>query len=317
MVTQTARPLGQTSGSGIPAWIADKITLFGLGVPLEETFLYLAKQTPSFDEFERWILERNGGSIAPACIERINAAITGKDCPDPLAEDAAGGPVLSVEDLATWNERGYVVVHGAVSPANCRAAEQAIWEFLGMNEQDPESWYSKPYGHTIMVPLYHHPAFQANRDSRRIHRAFAQIWGATDLWITVDRGGFNPPERPGWRFPGPNLHWDTSLAVPIPFDVQGILYLTDTSAEQGAFTCVPGFQHRIESWLASLPCGADPRRQPLEQLGAVPIPGRGGDLVIWNHALPHGSRPNTAARPRIVQYISMFSTKLQHNPVWK
>ena len=33
---------------------------------------------------------------------------------------------------------------------------------------------------------------------------------------TADRAGFNPPERPGWRFPGPHLHWDSSIAPPMP-----------------------------------------------------------------------------------------------------
>ena len=66
--------------------------------------------------------------------------------------------------------------------------------------------------------------------------------------------------------------------------VQGVLYLTDTAANQGAFRCVPGFHRRIETWLKSLPSGADPRREDLEKFGAVPIAGRAGDLIIWHQA---------------------------------
>jgi len=73
-------------------------------------------------------------------------------------------------------------------------------------------------------------------------------------------------KRPGWRFPGPDLYWDVSIATPIPFGVEGIAYLTDRAAEQGAFTCVPGFHRRIEAWLAGLPIGADPRTQDLHAL---------------------------------------------------
>jgi len=55
---------------------------------------------------------------------------------------------------------------------------------------------------------------------------------AADLWTTVDRASLNPPETEAWKFPGPNLHWDTSLVLPVLFGVQGILYLTHTAPHQ-------------------------------------------------------------------------------------
>ncbi len=167
-----------------------------------------------------------------------------------------------------------------------------------------------------MLQYFQHPAFEANRHARRIHKAFAQLWGTADLWVTTDRVGFNVPERDGWPFPGPDLHWDVSLKTPIPFGTQGILYLTDTLPEQGALTLVPGFHRRADDWLASLPHGAAPRRQDLHALGAQPIGGRAGDLVIWHHALPHGSPPNRATRPRVVQYIAMYPSRSIAHDGW-
>ncbi len=38
---------------------------------------------------------------------------------------------------------------------------------------------------------------------------------------------------------------------------QGGLYLTGTAADQGTFTCVPGFPRIIRDWLESLPPGAE------------------------------------------------------------
>jgi ectoine hydroxylase-related dioxygenase (phytanoyl-CoA dioxygenase family) len=165
--------------------------------------------------------------------------------------------------------------------------------------------------------LFQHAAFTANRRSPRIHKAFAQLWGTSDLWVSTDRVGFNVPERRGWMFRGPDLHWDVSLAQPIPFGTQGILYLTDTPAEQGAFTCVPGFQRRIDAWLDAVPPGADPRREDLHALGSKPIAGRAGDLIIWDHKLPHGSRPNRGTRPRIVQYLNMYPTRKERRTEWR
>jgi ectoine hydroxylase-related dioxygenase (phytanoyl-CoA dioxygenase family) len=149
----------------------------------------------------------------------------------------------------------------------------------------------------------HHPALDRNRGSSRIRNAFAQLWGTDDLLLTVDRGGFNPPERPLWTFSGRGLHWDTSLVPPIPLDISGVLYLTDTLAEQGAFHCVPGFHRHIEGWLAALPPGADPRKQDLSA-GAVFVPGRAGDMVLWHASLPHAASVNRGTQPRLVQYIA-------------
>jgi ectoine hydroxylase-related dioxygenase (phytanoyl-CoA dioxygenase family) len=154
------------------------------------------------------------------------------------------------------------------------------------------------------------------RNSPRIHKAFAQLWGTADLWVTTDRVGFNAPEREGFMFPGPHLHWDVSVKTPIPLGTGGILYLTDTPPEQGAFTVVPGFQRWGEAWLNALPRGADPRRQDLYALGPRAIGGRAGDLVIWHQALPHGASPNRGTRPRMVQYVNMFPTRVEEHEEW-
>lgn len=149
-----------------------------------------------------------------------------------------------------------MVLHEAVLAATLAAAAQALWDHLGARADDPESWYRRR-DHGIMVQYFQHPAFEAIRRSARIHKAFAQLWGHADLWATTDRVGFNAPERPGFMFPGPDLHWDCSVKTPIPFGTQGIVYLTDTPPEQGAFTLVPGFQRWGEDWLKGLPPGAD------------------------------------------------------------
>jgi hypothetical protein len=296
-------------------WVADNTLLCGLRVGLRETFDQLFRERPSFDDFETWILEKNGGSLDAARVERLNTGLSEAGIAGEPA-DANAPPALSAADLAFWDEYGYVVLHDAVKPENCQAAVEAICDFLHVDLNRPDTWYGGPQGHSIWIPLLHHPALWANRDAPRIHRAFAQLWKRDDLWSSVDQAGFNPPERPDWKFPGPHLHWDVSLAPPVPFGVQGILYLADTAADQGAFTCVPGFHRKIGSWLEALPEGADPRKQDLSAI-PVDVSGRAGDLVIWHQALPHGSSPNRAGVPRIVQYILQRPSFWEHNPVWR
>jgi hypothetical protein len=285
----------------------DRLVFHALGLGLEQAIQRIGGDALSFEAFENWILEVTGG-VPAARIGRINAAMLGLPPPPEvaawLASIDAMDPVLSAEDLAFWHEHGYVVVHDAVPEDTRLAALDAVLALRGARLDEPESWYKGRQ--SIMIQAFQHAAFDANRRAPRVHKAYAQLWGSADLWVTTDRVGFNAPEREGWTFQGPDLHWDISLARPVGFHTQGVLYLTDTTGEQGAFTCVPGFHRRIEGWLDSLPAGADPRAEDLHALGSRPIAGRAGDLIIWHDALPHGSRPNRGTAPRIVQYIAMY-----------
>ncbi|AHJ96114.1 phytanoyl-CoA dioxygenase family protein [Hymenobacter swuensis] len=301
-------------------WRFDNLLLNGLGLPLEETIQYVGQQAPSFSEFEHWILAKHHGQLDPLQVDRLNSLFS--DQPYPAAvvqslQDLEREPnVLSAEDLTFWAENGYVIIRGAIPREQARETELAVWEALGMDPHEPASWYQKPIGKGIMMDFYHHPTLQANRQSKRIHKAFAQLWQTTDLWRTTDRTSFNPPETAALPFQGPHLHWDMSLEPPFRFGTQGLLYLCDTPAEQGAFCCVPGFHRTLETWLASLPPGTDPRRVNLEAQ-AVPIAAEAGDFVIWHHFLPHGSSPNRGTYPRIVQYLNMHPVEFKENTAWR
>jgi ectoine hydroxylase-related dioxygenase (phytanoyl-CoA dioxygenase family) len=301
----------------IGEWDLENTLLSGLGLNILETgrFLHSADHT-GFESFERWIIDTNGGAIEEERLTRLRDALDGK----PVAS-AAGClddvPGLTADELAFWDEHGYLVVHDAVDTVNRDAAAAAIYEFLDADPSDPETWYRNKFGKTIWVPLLRHPAFLANRKSPRLVKAFAQLWGREDLWSTVDQGGFNPPEREGWTFPGPHVHWDASLALPHCLAVQGILYLTDTPAEQGAFSCIPGFHRTLEQWLKDLPPDVDPRDAIRRHPGLKPIAGKAGDLVLWHQSLPHGSSPNRGTKPRVAQYIALRPTRWEYTAEWK
>ena len=73
---------------------------------------------------------------------------------------------------------------------------------------------------------------------------------------------------------------------------------------------------KLEKWLKDLPEDTNPRTVNLDA-EAVPIAANAGDFVIWHHALPHGSSPNRAAYPRIVQYINMYPLAFKESLNWK
>ena len=231
--------------------------------------------------------------------------------------------VLGRADLELFEANGYVVVPEAVPPANLRAVVDAVWEFLEMDPDDPETWYRQPprpngmaelnYGG--MVELYHHQALWNNRQHPRVHGAFADLWGTEKLWVKIDRVNMNPPARPGWDFPG-FIHWDIDTSLrPLPRRMQGVLALEDTSAEQGGFRCVPGFARRFDEWVAAQPADRDPWRPDPAGLRVRDVPMKAGDLLIWNSLTPHGLGPNRTTRPRLAQYISMAPADEANEPL--
>ncbi|MDB5015720.1 MAG: phytanoyl-CoA dioxygenase PhyH [Mucilaginibacter sp.] len=293
-------------------WKMDTTLLTALGIGLEQTIQYVYQSAPSFDEFENWILAVTGGPD-PEKIKQYNQLIAGKSD----TEVAGQHNLLTEDDHKFWQQNGYIIIRNAVTKEHCDQTIEALCNYIEIDRYNTETWYNPhPEKKGIMVQFFQHPALEQNRKAFKIRKAYEELWNRTDLWATTDRVSFNPPQTKQHIFQGPYLHWDASIKLPMPFGLQGLLYLSDTAENQGAFTLVPGFQNKIEAWQINLPPGADPRKEDLYALGAKPIAANAGDFVIWHHALPHGSSPNTSKVPRFVQYINYAPADEKDSDVW-
>lgn len=231
--------------------------------------------------------------------------------------DKLGAPLLSDADHQYFDEHGFLVVKNVVPIENCEAVVNACFEFLELDQHDPSTWYPSWRGGNALVHLHQHQTLWNNRQHPRMHQAFAELLGTEKLWVSLDRAGFKPPITPA--HPEYNdrgfIHWDTDTSRPYPekLGVQGVLCLRDTDEKMGGFRCVPGFHRRevLEPWFADQPADRNPRAADLSKLPpgfeVTPIPADAGDLIIWNKMLLHGNGRNEGDRPRLAQYITMFT----------
>ncbi|PTA48523.1 phytanoyl-CoA dioxygenase [Shewanella morhuae] len=298
-------------------WSLDKALLDLCGIGLEPGLraLYQNDQQSVFIDFIQQTTKMTVADIASINqqlrtiaygLTLSGSAVYGSN--SAAAEDAGPAFVLSESQLDFWHNEGYLVVPQVLSVKQCAATRDFIWQQLDATEQDPSTWYqSHEFMQKIMLQLFRHPQLDANRQVPQIRQVFEQLWQRTDLVMTTDRVSFNPPETPTWHFPGPDMHWDMPLQLPVEFSTQGLIYLTDTSAEQGAFSCVPGFHLKIEDWLREQnKTDVELQQQDWQKWPVKAIAANAGDLIIWHHALPHGASPNRGTLPRMVQYINMY-----------
>jgi Phytanoyl-CoA dioxygenase (PhyH) len=302
--------------AGAAADVALRPLLDTLGLGLEQTLRHLALERPGFPAFAAWILA-TAGSPDPDRIARYDAWCAGTAPPAWEAARQAAvmshDPAFTASERAIWERDGVVILRKAVESDEAAAVADHLWDVLAASPDDPGSWY-EPRANGIMVQHFQHPSMDVPRRSMRIARAFAELYGHADLIASTDRLSFNPPERPDYRFPGPHLHWDVSLTPPIPFQTQGILYLTDTDADQGALRVVPGFHRWLdEGWLERLE--GDPRAFDLAD-HAVTIPAGAGDLIIWRQEIPHGASANRSTQPRLAQYVNHYPMRPADTRPW-
>ena len=223
-------------------------------------------------------------------------------------------PILTADQRAFFDQHGYLVVPDLIPRAQVDAVVDAIWDFLGFDREDPSGWYQPPHRHNGMVEMYHHQAMWNVRQNPRIYELFVELFGREDLWVFLDRANLKPPPHEACReydHPG-MVHWDIDVRErPLPYQVQGVLYLDDTATGEGGFQCVPGVHRWVSEW-AQGRADEEIRDQRLDLLHAdamgqvIEVEAKAGDFIIWNSALPHGNSRNRSSKPRLAQYVRLF-----------
>ena len=73
----------------------DQMVLDGLGLDKAVTLAYISENSPTYPQFEAWVLEQSGGSLDQAAVDELNAAIAGYN-----HDDDTRGSILGANDVA-------------------------------------------------------------------------------------------------------------------------------------------------------------------------------------------------------------------------
>ncbi len=204
---------------------------------------------------------------------------------------------------------GFTRVEGVIPGNVTTAILNALPDVSVIDYGNSATWYRLPESYPGIIPSHHHQSQWNLRQDLNLHRVFSELWGTDVLWVTMDRIGFVPPLRPD-EIESSQLHWDMDpREQPI---YQGIVYLTDVTADRAPFTAVPRIFQNLREWLASQPEGFDFSCVDFSNEPTVSIEGTAGDLILWNSGLPHGPGANHASMPRVMQAVTMFPPSRAH-----
>ena len=206
-------------------------------------------------------------------------------------------------DADHFEREGWVRVDNVVPKEQLDAVVDLICEFFSVEREGIEPGRKSREVVNGIVPVHQHQALWDTRQEPAVHAAFKAIHGTDDLWVSMDRASYKPrlSKRAKYARGDANvIHVDKNLNDET-FTVQGVLYLTDTPEDQGAWEYVPEvFREIRDNGRRELKRGEDFSGYALRR-----VPGKAGSLVIWDGRMPHSSGHNWTERPRFVQYITM------------
>ena len=221
--------------------------------------------------------------------------------------------MLTEEQLAFYQENGYILVKGLLSPTEAAAYRQechALAARLSAFKSIEATWGSAREGvaaaqdtrllHCHDVQFYS-AAFSRLIVDERLTGVAAGIIGSPNVQLHHNKMFIKPPEK-GSPFP---LHQDYPFFPHTRHSmIAAILHFDDAPVEKGCVCVVPGSHkggpvEHIERGGWHLPF----EQYPLES--AVPCPAQAGDVLFFSYLTIHGSGINSSNEARTTLLVQM------------
>ena len=233
--------------------------------------------------------------------------------------------MLSRQQLAQFEEEGYLLLPSLIPQEIVTKAEGAMWQLMGMDADDPNSW-----GHFKRQPLAGFYMEQLSNGNR------IELFGVTHLdvlacctsdYLTVlNQLASRYPEIPHckdhrpdgvwalnqfpvsteWKSPAPHLDGDFRdfRLDPGTFRATSLTYLTDANSQGGTTVIWPEGPRRIRKFRKKNPEFSNHVRDvralfPEMDLGEpLEVVAKQGDVLFFHHLLPHSGTMNVGPSPR-------------------
>ena len=92
----------------------DQMVLDGLGLDKDTTLAYISDNSPTYPQFEAWVLEQSGGNLDQGAVDELNAAISGYNHDDDtrgsilgasgITDDGSVLDAVNLNNLDDWYE---------------------------------------------------------------------------------------------------------------------------------------------------------------------------------------------------------------------
>ena len=215
--------------------------------------------------------------------------------------------MISEQDVAFYNENGYLVVPNALSEEEVRNLRRVTDKIVEASRNvsahneiyDLEDSHSsaEPRVRRIKTPHLHHEAYKRMVAQPNILAVLQRLWGPSIRFdvskLNLKAAGYGAPVEwhQDWAFyPHTN---DDLAAVGIMID--------DVDETNGPLMVIPGshkgpiLDHHADGYF----CGAiDPNRGETDFGTAVKLAGQAGSITIHHARTIHGSAANTSGKPR-------------------
>ncbi|QDP95236.1 phytanoyl-CoA dioxygenase family protein [Microlunatus elymi] len=227
--------------------------------------------------------------------------------------------VLSAEQLAQFDEQGYVIIKGALSRTEAEAYRQSILSMMPSNLELPPHWGSYEGRIKPMAgpddQTFDTPELLPLMTNEKLYRAAGELLQSSALRVMDGSVGITIRNDSHRDQPlSQTLHLDASVprtADDFTFTVQelqvgGCYYLTDVEPNGGGIHVVPGGHKIVEEECRAAGSGGRHLHQDwkqIEHLESVEITGEAGDFALLHHLMPHGASHNRNPTARVAYFV--------------
>lgn len=246
--------------------------------------------------------------------------------------------MLSTQQLAQFEEEGYLQLSGLIPEETVTKAEAAMWQMMGMQSDNPSSWkhfqrpplsgfYMEQLGIGNRIELYGvtHPDVMAcctpaylavlyQLAERYPEIPHCQSREPDGIWALNQFPDERHPDGRQWKCPSPHLDGDfRDLRLdPGCFRVTSLTYLTDAHSHGGTTMIWPEGPARIRAFRKQNPnfsnrVGDVRALFPQMDLGEpMEVTAKQGDVLLFHHLLPHSGTINVTPYPRFaIRYMCL------------